>query len=243
MSPSTKSSGAGLFQAQTTTIAPALREQLVELNVQASALRATQSGLVRQLNNMRQDNPARPDVQRASADVGSELARVEGKIAEAQARLAQAEGVPVGQISPTGILMPPPPPGGFNRGPDPDMVVGMSFVLAMCLVLPLSIAFARRLWRRQPAPPSADRFDEVMQRLGRLEVGMDSIAIEVERVGEGQRFVTKIFAERPGQVMQAEGQPQAGLNEGQPLRALGAGPVEAIRVKEAEAAKQRVNER
>jgi hypothetical protein len=37
--------------------------------------------------------------------------------------------------------------------------------------------------------PAAPLFDE---RLDRIEQSLDAIAVEVERVGEGQRFVTKL---------------------------------------------------
>ncbi len=36
------------------------------------------------------------------------------------------------------------------------------------------------------------------QRLERIEQAMDAIAIEVERVSEGQRFVTRLLSERGG---------------------------------------------
>jgi hypothetical protein len=35
------------------------------------------------------------------------------------------------------------------------------------------------------------------QRLQRIEQAMEAIAIEVERIGEGQRFTTKVLGERP----------------------------------------------
>lgn len=41
--------------------------------------------------------------------------------------------------------------------------------------------------------PSASALEE---RLARLEHTMDAIAIEMERVGEGQRFLTKVFAQQ-----------------------------------------------
>src|SRR5690349_3824006 len=87
----------------------ALRAQLAELNIQATALGATSRGLKRQLDGMRLDNPARPALQQQSADIGSQLAQVEGKIAEVQARVAQAEG-----RSQPGTIEPPPFPGGFR---------------------------------------------------------------------------------------------------------------------------------
>ena len=39
-------------------------------------------------------------------------------------------------------------------------------------------------------------------RFDRLEQAVDAIAIEVERVSEGQRFVTKVLTERPGTIRQ-----------------------------------------
>jgi hypothetical protein len=36
---------------------------------------------------------------------------------------------------------------------------------------------------------------ETNERLERLEQGVEAIAIEIERVSEGQRFVTKLLAE------------------------------------------------
>jgi hypothetical protein len=242
-----KTAVASPAQAQGIANVATLRAQLGELNIQSRALRATAARFREQLEGMRLDNPARPAIQQQSADVGSQLAQVEGRIAEVQARLAQAEGVSVDRISETGTLEPPTPPSG--RGPDPDMVVGMSFALAMCIALPLSIAYARRLWKGkpQPTPPSSDRFDDVVQRLSRLENGVDSIAIEIERISEGQRFVTKVFAERPVQQAQSASPDvarQPAIGEGQPpLRALGAGPVEAVPVNNAEAVKDRVRYR
>jgi len=38
--------------------------------------------------------------------------------------------------------------------------------------------------------------DEIAQRLDRLEQGMDAIATEIEKLGETNRFVTKLLAER-----------------------------------------------
>ena len=45
-------------------------------------------------------------------------------------------------------------------------------------------------------------------RLIRIEEAVETIAVEMERMGEGQRFVTKLLAERTGQL------PDASKNEG-----------------------------
>ena len=56
--------------------------------------------------------------------------------------------------------------------------------------------FARRRWRSRfkASPPQLE--NESAMRLQRLEQGMDAIAIEIERVSEGQRFVTKLLSEQ-----------------------------------------------
>jgi hypothetical protein len=55
------------------------------------------------------------------------------------------------------------------------------------------------------SPGSIDRLEE---RLSRIQEQLDSVAIEVERIGEGQRFLTKLGAERVRPALQA-GEPDA----------------------------------
>jgi hypothetical protein len=59
---------------------------------------------------------------------------------------------------------------------------------------PIARAIARKLDREamQPKLPP-----EVLGRLERMELAIDSIAVEVERISEGQRFTTKLLSERP----------------------------------------------
>ena len=53
---------------------------------------------------------------------------------------------------------------------------------------------ARRLWPwRQSA--IARTSPELTNRLSNLEASVDAVAIEVERIGEGQRFMTQIFTD------------------------------------------------
>ncbi|MGH7720735.1 MAG: hypothetical protein ACREON_18050 [Gemmatimonadaceae bacterium] len=62
-----------------------------------------------------------------------------------------------------------------------------------CIGYPIARAYARRLDRegtRPKIPP------EVTDRLERMEQAIDSIAIEIERISEGQRFTTKLLADR-----------------------------------------------
>ena len=50
-------------------------------------------------------------------------------------------------------------------------------------------------WLHRPRPePPRDAFGRDL-RLERMERALDAIAIEIERLGEGQRFTTKLLAE------------------------------------------------
>ena len=69
--------------------------------------------------------------------------------------------------------------------------------------LPIALAWAKRLESRPHAP---DRLPDVNARLERMEQAIDSIAVEVERIAEGQRFTTKLLADR-AKSEQAPGQP------------------------------------
>jgi hypothetical protein len=63
----------------------------------------------------------------------------------------------------------------------------------MAIGVPMARAWARRL---EQQPPNPTLPPEVAARLERMEQALDSIAIEVERISEGQRFTTKLLAER-----------------------------------------------
>jgi hypothetical protein len=128
------------------------------------------------------------------------------------------------------------------------MVVGLSFALAIAVGLPLAIAYARRIWRGSARPKEAPAQPEAAQRFEHLEQAVDAIAIEIERVAEGQRFVTKIMAERPvpapasplSPAIDARSANDPALGDAKPFLALGAGPMEPIRVPERQAVKQSV---
>jgi hypothetical protein len=58
---------------------------------------------------------------------------------------------------------------------------------------PIARALGRKIDREslQPKVPP-----EIMGRLERMEMAIDSIAVEVERISEGQRFTTKLLSDR-----------------------------------------------
>ena len=72
-------------------------------------------------------------------------------------------------------------------------IMAMAIVPITAIGWPLARAVAKRM--EQGSPP--ERIPgEVTARLERMEQAIDSIAVEVERISEGQRFTTKLLAER-----------------------------------------------
>jgi hypothetical protein len=135
-----------------------------------------------------------------------QAAREARQAAEEAAREARAEAGK--NVRVFGIPQPPPPGQETHIGippwqHEPDIppevvdIVGMlTFGTAAVLILrPLMRAFANRFERRGAAtalPP------EVTAHMERLEQAIEAVAIEVERISEGQRYTTKLLAERAG---------------------------------------------
>ena len=81
----------------------------------------------------------------------------------------------------------------------PDNVAAIIGVFTVFVLFPIAIAVARFIWRRAgkgPVQSTPQISPQIDQRLERLEAGVDAIAIEIERVTEGQRFVTRLLSEQ-----------------------------------------------
>ena len=68
-------------------------------------------------------------------------------------------------------------------------------VAATVIGLPLARAFAKRM-DSGSGPRDERALPDVTARLERMEQAIDSIAVEVERIAEGQRFTTKLLSDR-----------------------------------------------
>lgn len=79
-----------------------------------------------------------------------------------------------------------------------DSAIPIVAIVSVFGIAPVAIAVARFIWKRSTAAPQkAVGPDPATQdRLEHLQQSMDAIAIEVERISEGQRFVTKVMSDR-----------------------------------------------
>jgi hypothetical protein len=79
---------------------------------------------------------------------------------------------------------------------DEDIVIpiaGMIMIIVIVIGLPLVRSYVKRKERDLLLPRAAPATDE---RLDRIEHAIDAMAVEVERISEGQRFVTRLLSER-----------------------------------------------
>lgn len=234
--------------------APGTPGQVVQLPIEV--LQAQAAAYVRQLAGLEVqsqylDHQSEEDgiSQAARAQIEANHANVDVQIAQARAdlenvrgQIAARENVPMSRVAENGqvVIQPPSRP---RPSVDPDVAMGLSFALLMAVVIPISLGYARRLWRGTSRSASP-KLDEISPRLERIEHAMDAIAIEVERVSEGQRFVTKILAERPqamGPAASVNGSGDNGIPAASPILALGAGPAEPIRKAERQAVRQQMH--
>jgi len=104
------------------------------------------------------------------------------------------------------ITVPNPPvvfPGGTIQIPvrneippqvEPISIAFFAMIAIIVVGLPLMRAIARKIDRSAPATSAMPR--EVRDQLQQISQSVDAIAIEVERISEGQRFTTKMLADK-----------------------------------------------
>ena len=120
-------------------------------------------------------------------DIDARTSAVDQMLAGNAAQIAQAASIP-------GAVVPQPPP--VYQGP-PEEAYVLGGIFMFIVLFPLSIAFARRIWRRSAAVVTSFPRD-LADRLSRMEQAVEATAVEVERIGEGQRFLTRLFTEGEG---------------------------------------------
>ena len=184
------------------------RAQREELGSQLERLEDRRRELSNTLRESGATGADRAGMEARIAEIDKRISSVEAQIAAADAQVAQAAALPGATVEP------PAPP----RDPTEEYVE-MGIVASTILMIPIVIAYARRIWRRSASVGMAIP-RELMERFTHLEQSVDAVALEVERIGEGQRFLTHHLAD-------------------QAARSLGAGAAQTVDVPLREAVPQR----
>jgi hypothetical protein len=179
-----------------------------ELRAQLEALQEQRDEISDQLQNPMVNGANREGLSKRIQQLDARIAVVDQQIGEVESAVARAGALP--GVRP---VTPPEPRREF-----PEELIAVPVLFILCVFLPLSIAYARRIWRRSAAAVTSLPHD-ISERLARLDQNLDTVALEVERIGEGQRFLTRAFAEQQ--------------------RGLSAGGAERVEVPEREQERQR----
>lgn len=143
------------------------------------------------------------------------ILQLETDLAETGRQLSSA---PAGLVASASVGTPL----GLNSGQITAIGI-VSVVGAASVAFPIAVALARRIWRggfRRDAAPVAP---ESAERMERLEQAVDAIAIEIERVSEGQRYVTRLLTEGSAPAL------PVGQRAAEPVRSSDREPVRASR--------------
>jgi hypothetical protein len=180
--------GAGTFTIATPMSArevSAINAQRDELSNQLQSVDGRRSKLLSQLRQAK-DPTAITGLEDRLALLDKRQLQLESDLATTGQQLSSA---PAGLVASAGGA-------AVFSGLGSGQVTAVSIIAIIFVLGPLAIGFAKTLFRRASRPglpPQA--LTETAQRLERLEGAVDSIAIEIERISEGQRFVTKLLSE------------------------------------------------
>lgn len=131
---------------------------------------------------------------------GVDKAGMEQRLTTIDNRLQQIEvdlnqvGREAAQAAPASIAQ--PEPRTIYRGYGEEDLVGAGFMGAMIMLTLLS-PMLYRMWRRRKSPQHTTTSTVAVNdpRVDRMEQTIDSIAVEIERVSENQRFMTRLMTE------------------------------------------------
>jgi hypothetical protein len=163
------------------------RAQRRELTNQLDELEGTRREITGQLEDIPVGSPDRKPLEARLTDVDSRITSVDHLLASNATDIAAAAAIPGAVVEPPRVVESGPPDQAYVLG-------GMFMVIVL---LPLSIAWARRIWRRSAAAVTSFP-REIGERLLRMEQALEATSVEVERIGEGQRFLTRLFTEGEG---------------------------------------------
>jgi hypothetical protein len=170
--------------------------RITDLRAKAGELKLRLSDLEVRKNQLgEQRRLLAADVDRSSLD--KQLADAEHQLVETRIQF-EATQEQIGDLETErdmsrAFTLQPPPPAPADPFLGPEQITTI-YTGGIVLLLPLVLVLARRLWVRGPRREAMDF--ENSPRLQRIEQAIESIAVEVERIGEAQRFTTKLLADR-----------------------------------------------
>lgn len=164
-----------------------LMAKRIELQQQLESLTDRRGEVADQMHGA--EAPARPGLVARLQALDERIARLEQEILQADDAIASgvAAGIIVPPMEQTGTSEPPQIPAFSDEAVKVMIGEGLAFVL-------LGIVLYQLGWRRAKAKFARATPDE-SGRIDQLQNSVDAIAVEIERISEGQRYVSKVLHE------------------------------------------------
>ena len=190
--PTATTTGTEVYVVQSPGAAPmsmreiqALKARRSEISTQLESASSRREELAGKLDGM--DGAARAGIVERIALLDKRILTLESEL-DATGRILSS--APAGLAASTRVSSVP-----FQAGIDSNTVAAIGTTFTVFVLGPIAFSAARLIWKRGNVPPRPAQSPENAQRLDRIEQAVDAIAIEVERVSEGQRFMTRLLAE------------------------------------------------
>lgn len=162
----------------------AIRERRSELSNQLESAASRRSEIVEELKDA--EGAVKAGLEQRMSVLDQRILQLEADIAETGRQLTSA---PAGLLATTETpFMPFALP--------PHVVERVSVLFTLFVLAPIAVSIAWAIFRKtmRSSSDTGKRVDGG-ERLQRLENSVDAIAVEIERISEGQRFVTRLLTE------------------------------------------------
>jgi hypothetical protein len=172
----------------------ALNAKKSELSNQLRSAQSRRNDVAREYRNA-PEGPARTGLEARLSVLDGRLAQLETEIAANGRALAAAPGNMLANLTTSagsGTPFVDNRVGPFSSG----QLTAVTIVFTIFVMMPMALAAARAWMKRADRPRPTPQILESSARLERMEQAVDAIAVEVERISEGQRFVTGLLAKR-----------------------------------------------
>jgi hypothetical protein len=136
-----------------------------------------------------QKEQVKADIRKSVQDAATSAREAARLAREARAEAARAQSTTPVVDFPTGTLQPPINPIMVQQMAENISYAFFITVAVIAIGIPLVRALGRRLG---PAPAQIMIPPQLTQQLERIEQAVEAMAIEVERISESQRFLTKL---------------------------------------------------
>ena len=162
----------------------ALKAKRSELSRQLTSVQSRRDDVSKEL--LRTSGPSAKGLEQRLSVMDERIVQLERDIAANGRELARAPGELVSEEATAERY------GPFSSG----QLTAISIVSIVMVLGPLVIAAARMMFKRASQPKPSPQLLEGTARLERIEQAVDAMSIEIERISEGQRFVTQLMSSK-----------------------------------------------